>query len=190
MEYESRVKVENKLDQYEILKRISIINVKNKLNLEESYVKGNNIYVRCPFCSEENKSNLKLDAENDSYSCRRCGETGFAIDLYAKVEWIENKVAYKQLIRQEADMTTGLKGIKKSVRKEDEEISLVYEYFLKMLGLTKKHYNMLIELGFSKEDIIRYSFKSIPQNENEKKEICNRLIKGGFDLRGIPRILS
>ncbi len=178
------------MEDTEIYNKLSIINVKNKLNLEERYAKGDNIYVTCPFCYEGNQSNMKLNVTNDSYYCRMCGESGFAIGLYAKIKYINNKVAYKRLIQEEAEMQTELKEIRKSVRKQDEEISLVYEYFLKMLGLNKKHYNMLQELGFSKEDIVKYSFKSIPQRENEKTEICNKLIKSGFDLQGIPRILS
>lgn len=174
----------------EIYNKLSIINVKNKLNLEEKYAKGDNIYVKCPFCHEENQSKLKLNVVNDSYYCRKCGENGYAVGLYARANYIENKVAYKRLIQQEADMTTSLVEIKKAVRKTDEEISQVYEYLLRMLGLTKKHYQILVNLGFSREDIIKYSFKSIPQKENEKIEICNRLRKGGFELSGVPRFLS
>ncbi len=170
----------------EIYNKLSIINVKNKLGLGEICAKGDNIYVRCPFCSEKNESNMKLNVTNDSYYCRRCGESGFAIGLYARANYISNKTAYKRLLQQEADMTTELVEIKKSERRTDEEISLVYKYFLKMLGLTKKHYEILTELGFSKDEIIKYSFKSIPQREHEKVEICNRLRKGGLDLKGIP----
>lgn len=173
----------------EIYNKLSIINVKNKLGLEEKYAKGDNIYVRCPFCQETNQSNLKLVVTNDSYYCRKCGEHGYAVGLYAKANYIENKVAYKRLIQQEADMTTGLIQIQKSERKTDEEISYIYEYFLRMLGLTKRHYKILTELGFSREEVVKYSFKSIPQKENEKIEICNRLRKAGFELGGTPRVL-
>lgn len=178
------------MDDTEIYNRLSIINVKNKLYLEERYAKGDNIYVRCPFCSEVDQSYMKLNVTNDSYYCRKCGENGFAVGLYAKVNYITNKSAYKRLLQQEAEMQTDLKEIRKSIRKDEKEISLVYEYFLKLLGLNQKHYKILEELGFCKEDIIKYSFKSIPQRENEKTEICNKLIKAGFDLQGIPRILS
>lgn len=173
-----------------IYNKLSIINVKNKLNLEERYAKGDNIYVRCPYCIERNQSNMKLNVKNDSYYCRQCGDSGYAVGLYARANYIDTKTAYKRLIEQEADMTTGLIEIKQTERKTEEEINIVYKYFLKMLGLTKKHYNTLLQLGFSKEEIIKYSFKSIPQNENEKIEICNRLRNGGFDLKGIPRIFS
>lgn len=178
------------MDQHEILKRTSIINVKNKLGLEERYAKGDNIYVYCPFCGGERQSYMKLNVKKDSYYCRMCGENGYAIGLYAREKYISGKEAYKILINQEADMTTELKDMKKSERKEEYEISFVYECFLKMLRLTKRHYNILTQLGFSREDIIRYSFKSIPQNESEKIEICNRLMENGIDIKGIPRILS
>lgn len=166
--------------------KISIINVKNQLKLKEKYARGNNIYVRCPFCSNTNQSNLKLNVEKDSYYCRKCGKKGFAIGLYASLNFISNKDAFKKLMVKEADMTTNLIRVRKSIKKSDEDISIVYEMFLKMLGLTKKHYNYLIKLGFSREEIINFNFKSIPQSENERIKICNKLIHGGYNLKGIP----
>ena len=41
-----------------------------------------------------------------------------------------------------------------------------------------------------KEKITNNYFRSIPQNEYEKIKLCNRLIKCGFKLSGVPRILS
>lgn len=177
------------MTEQEKLKRLSIINVKNKLDLEEKYCLGSNIYVRCPFCVERNQSNLILNVEKDSYYCRNCSESGYAVGLYARCNYIDNKTAFKRLLENEADLTTSYTGIKKSERKSDEEISVVYDYLLKMLGLTKLHYRKLIDMGFTREEIIFYSFKSIPQKEEEKIKICQRLQKGGFDLSGIPRIL-
>ena len=63
----------------DIYNRISIINVKNKLGLKEKYAKGDNIYVSCPFSTESNVGNLKLNVAKDSYYCRRCGVHGTAI---------------------------------------------------------------------------------------------------------------
>lgn len=170
--------------------KLSIINVKNKLNLEEGYCNGNSIYVYCPFCSSKNreKANLKLNVDYDSYYCNCCGESGYAVGLYAKCKYISTKFAFKKLIEKEADMKTNLQYVKRAIKRADSEISTVYEYFLRMLGLNKKHCKMLLQMGFSKEEILNSPFRSVPQNENEKIRLCNRLIKCGFKLAGVPRI--
>lgn len=170
--------------------KLSIINVKNKLNLTEGHCNGNSIYVYCPFCRSEQRStaNLRLNVEMDSYYCNCCGESGYAVGLYARYNYISTKTAFKRLIKEEADMSTNLKYIKNSFKRSDSEISTVYKYLLKMLGLSKKHCKMLLEMGFSKDEIINSPFRSIPQYENEKNKICSRLIKCGFKLSGVPRI--
>ena len=174
------------MEDIDIYNRISIINVKNKLGLKEKYAKGDIIYVRCPFCTESNVGNLKLNVVKDSYYCRRCGEKGLAIGLYARCNLITNKEAYIKLISEEADMTTSLVSIRKAIKRSQEDISFVYETFLKLLGLTKYHYNILLKLGFSRDEIIKYGFKSIPQKEYTKIAICNKLIENGISLLGIP----
>lgn len=171
-----------------LYEKLSIVNVKNKLNLTEGYCRGNSIYVYCPFCRAEDrdKANLKLNTENDSYYCNYCGENGYAVGMYAKLNYITNKKAFKELLSKEADMRTSMQFVKKASKRNETEISMVYEYLLKMLGLSKKHCHILMEYGFSKDDIIKNSFKSVPQNESEKIKICSRLIKCGFELSGVP----
>ena len=170
--------------------KLSIINVKNKLNLREGFSNGKAIYVYCPFCNEKDKktANLRLDVNNDSYYCNCCGEYGYAVGLYAKVNYISNKLAFKRLMASEVDMQTDMKLIKNAKKRSDAEISEVYSYFLKMLGLNRKHCKILMDMGFSKNEIINSPFRSIPQAESEKIKICNRLMKCGFKLSGIPRL--
>ena len=55
-----------KLKDKEIFDRVSIVNVKNKLQLHEIYSIGDVIYVRCPFC-ESKKGAMKLITSNNSY---------------------------------------------------------------------------------------------------------------------------
>lgn len=178
--------MDNKMNE-----RLSIINVKNKLCLEEGYCRGNSIYVYCPFCRAEDKktANLRLEVDSDRYYCNCCGEYGDAVELYAKCKYLSIKSAWKKLMGQEAELQTELKYVKKVNKRSDSEISMVYEYLLRMLGLNKKHCKMLLEMGFSKVEIINSPFRSIPQFEHEKVKLCNRLIKCGFKLSGVPRFL-
>ena len=46
---------------------LSIVNVKNKLGLQEIHSLGNIIYVRCPFCNSTNGA-MKLNTLNNIMS--------------------------------------------------------------------------------------------------------------------------
>ena len=174
--------------EYKDYEKLSIINVKNKLNLTEGYCNGNSIYVYCPFCGKEDRktANLRLNVDLDSYYCNCCGESGYAVGLYAKCNYISTKTAFKRLMSQDSNMQTSLQYIKKANKRSSSEISIVYEYLLKMLGLNKKHCKMLLQMGFTKEEILNGPFRSIPQYENERIKLCNRLLKCGFRLSGVP----
>lgn len=175
-----------KLNDKEIFDRVSIVNVKNKLQLHEIYSIGDIIYVRCPFC-ESKKGAMKLNISNNSYICKNCGERGYAIGLYAKCKFITNKEAYKRLINEEANMQNNLQSsFTINAKKNDDELDSVYHAFLKLLTLSPDHTMKLLKLGFTIEDIERIGFKTIPTYENTKLNICKRLIEDGFYLDKIP----
>ena len=170
----------------EMLEKVSIINVKNKLKLKEICRIGDNIYVRCPFCNSLNSS-MKLSISNNSYICKNCGESGYAVGLYAKCNYITTKQAYKQLVNSNLEMKTEYKSpIITNTKKSEDEIDEIYQYFLKQLNLSKEHIIRLNKLGFSTEYIDKIGFKTIPTNENTKISICRKLISNGFELNGIP----
>ena len=68
------------MNQQEILKRISIINVKNKLGLEELFSKKDIIYVKCPFCYSKNGA-MKLNITNNSYSYNYIKRNNVSYDI-------------------------------------------------------------------------------------------------------------
>ena len=170
----------------EMLEKISIINVKNKLKLKEICSMGDNIYVRCPFCNSLNSS-MKLSISNNSYICKNCGESGYAVGLYAKCNYITTKQAYIQLVNHASDMKTKYKSsIITNTKKSEDEIDEIYQYFLKQLNLSDEHKIRLNKLGFSTEYINEIGFKTIPISEKIKVSICRKLISDGFELCGIP----
>lgn len=165
---------------------ISIVNVKNKLNLQEIYSKGNIICVKCPFCFSK-KGTMLLNVLNNSYICKNCEERGYSISLYAKCKYISNKVAYKSLIQRKPDLKSNIiNTIITNIKKNDDELDLVYQDFLKMLKLNSEHTMKLLKFGFDINEIEKIGFKSIPTNEIEKERICQSLISKGLDLKGIP----
>lgn len=166
-------------------KHISIVNVKNKLNLNEVCSFGDTIYVNCPFCFSEN-GDMKLNVSNNSYVCKKCETKGYAIGLYARLKYKSNKEAFKELISLEPEIDFEYIPKINNNRKNEDELDIVYRELLRNLKLEDKHYRDLISYGFTDTDIKNIGFKSIPLNENIKIEICKRLIKNEYELQGIP----
>lgn len=174
------------MKQQEILNRTSIINVKNKLGLEEIYSKKDIIYVKCPFCYSD-IGTMKLNISNNSYICKKCEARGYSIGLYAKNKYISNKEAYQRLINEKADISNNLiTSIITNVRKNKEELDIDYQAFLGKLSLSSDHTMKLLRYGFTMEEIEKIGFKTIPMQENQKIEICRQLQEEGIDLSGIP----
>lgn len=173
------------MNHQEILNRTSIINVKNKLGLEEIHSKNDIIYVKCPFCYSKN-GDMKLNVENNSYVCKKCEAKGYAIGLYAKLRYMSNKDAFKELILQEPEIDFEYTPIISNNRKNKDELDIVYRELLRMLKLEDSHYKKLLSYGFTDDDIKNIGFKTIPLNENRKIEICRKLINNGYELQGIP----
>ncbi|MBS6252699.1 MAG: hypothetical protein KH434_05685 [Clostridium sp.] len=174
------------MKQQDILNRTSIINVKNKLGLEEIYSKKDIIYVKCPFCHSD-KGTMRLNISNNSYICKKCEARGYSIGLYAKNKYISNKEAYKILINDEADMSNNLMStIITNVKRNKEEVDIVYQAFLEKLSLSSNHVMKLLKYGFTMEEIEKIGFKTIPIYENQKIEICRQLQEEGINLSGIP----
>lgn len=174
------------MNQQDILKRTSIINVKNKLGLVEIFSKKDIVYVRCPFCNST-KGAMKLNVTNNSYICKNCEQRGYSIGLYAKMKLISNKEAYNRLIMEEADINNNLiASLMTNEKKNSEELDIVYQALLDKLELTSDHTMKLLKYGFTIEQIEKVGFKTIPTNENVKTKICKELIKEGIELSGTP----
>lgn len=174
------------MDQQEILNRTSIINVKNKLGLEEIYSKKDIIYLKCPFCFSHTGT-MRLNISNNSYICKECEARGYSIGLYAKNMYISNKEAYLDLISKEADISNNLITFTTThTKKNSEELDIVYQAFLEKLSLSSDHTIKLLKYGFTIEDIESIGFKTIPTQEAQKIEICRELINEGIDLSGTP----
>ena len=175
--------------QEDILKRTSIINVKNKLQLKEIYSSKDTIYVKCPFCLS-NSGEMKLNTINNSYICKNCEERGYAISLFAKCNYISNKDAYLQLIKEEPDLSNNLQtSIITNTRKNSEELDIIYRTFLENLTLSSEHTMKLLKYGFDFENIEKIKFRTIPNEKKEKMQICQKMINEGLELDGVPRLL-
>ena len=177
--------------KYEFYEHINISNVINKLHLRKTTQIGNTIYVVCPFCQDKNDTVgcMKANIINNLFICNKCERTGTSISLYADLKYITNKEAYKILMK-EMPVLDNIPYTFTNTIKDECYRNLVYDKFLDLLKLNEKHQDKLIKMGFSKEYISSNRFKSIEQDINKKKAICNKLQESGLKLDGIPRFLS
>lgn len=171
----------------DIYQYINITNVMNQLHLKKIYTKGNNIYAICPFCQTSNENNgyLKIDTIRNLYICKRCESSGSSIDLYANINFITTKEAFKRLLK-ETPVLDNIPYIYNNPIKDEYYRDTVYRNFLDMQSLNKEHKIKLKNMNFSEDYIKNNNFKSIENNQYKKKEICMKLQEQGLKLDGIP----
>lgn len=166
---------------------ISIENVINKLNLKRTHQIGNNIYINCPFCQSKNQKSgyMKADIIKNLYICNNCENTGTSIELYAKLKYMSNKDAFKELMK-EIPVLDSRPYIFNNPVKDEQYRDIVYNKFLKKQTLSTGHYEKLRSMNFTDDYIRNNGFKSIENHSDKKKEICKELQKEGLRIDGIP----
>ncbi|MBE3579037.1 MAG: DUF3854 domain-containing protein [Caldanaerobacter subterraneus] len=175
---------------------LDILDVAKRLRIRILRRASSEEYIgRCPFCGDSKKDpehgHLYLNIARNVYYCVRCGEGGDAVDLYAKLENISRKEAYKRIkeenypinpiAKERAD-----KRIKYNSVAPIETRDKVYRAFLDKLVLEPEHRKKLLKRGLSWEETVKNLYKSLPEEPQQRWEICKELIKEGYNLKGIP----
>lgn len=166
---------------------INITNVVNQLHLKKTCTRGDTIYTICPFCqsSSEKNGNLKINTIKNVYVCKKCEQSGSAIDLYASLKCIPTKDAFKRLLK-ETPVLDNMPYTYNNPVKDEFYRDIVYRNFLELQELNKIHLKKLKSMNFTDKYIKENLFKSIENNGYKKKEICKKLQKQGLKLDGIP----
>lgn len=148
--------------------------------------------ARCPLCGDSENpehGHLYLNISKNVYYCVRCGEGGSVVELYAKIKNIDTKTAYREL--KEGNITTpaaeeNCKKIQYNLVAPIEARDRVYRAFLNKLVLEPHHRKNLLKRGLSWEETAKNLYKSLPEESQQRWEICRELIKEGYNLKGIP----
>ena len=180
----------NREEYIEVAKHINILNVAYHSNIEVIRQNGNEFSALCPFCDyrdNRREANLKLNHIKNTYHCFKCGRSGYSIGLYAKLNYMDNKTAFKELMNREffSIDKSKVEIIPINEIADIESRNLVYTEFLEMLRLDIKHKKKLQSLNFTNTSIQECNFKSIPKKSVTRKVICNKL-KNKYNLAGIP----
>lgn len=180
--------------------RLSIVTVANKCGIEIiKPIDHNRILAVCPFCNDTT-GHLYLTLKNNKgyynvYKCLKCGKGGGAVALYAEIKGLDTKEAFKELlndknssnIERTRTIIKKTNAIKENVPTRDVEyLNKIYGRLLSLLKLNREDYENLIARGLTKEQIRKNNYKSMPRTYCECKNISNKLIELGFELKGVP----
>lgn len=172
--------------------RFNIVNIASKLGIRITGPEGFKVRAKCPFCDDDNnkKGHLYLTVENQGYhnvyKCMRCGASGSAVQLYAKLKNVDTSTAVRELIndgidRRSIKITKQIINKQKNVRncevKDVERLNIIYRDLLEMLTLSPFHKNNLLNRGMFYSTIKEKKYKTIPMDYNRRQDICQQLIK-------------
>lgn len=143
------------------------------------------IKALCPFCDDKHY-HLYLNTAKNQWNCFKCGAKGNDVSLYARINCMTNGEAVNELKRYIGNTEPSVKKQVTSVPiKSLMERHNVYYDLLQLLFLNGKHYQNLLSRGLSTVNIRQFMYKSIPDNEYERREIIKKL-SAKYDLSGIP----
>ncbi|MBE3579103.1 MAG: DUF3854 domain-containing protein [Caldanaerobacter subterraneus] len=174
-------------------KDFDILDTAKKLGMTILKKASSEEYVaRCPFCGDSKNpehGHLYLNVSKNVYYCVRCGEGGDAVDLYAKLKNINTEEAWREL--KEGNITSlvvkeNFKKIRHNSIAPIEIRDRVYRAFLDKLTLEHRHLRNLLKRGLSWQETAKNLYKSLPEEPQQRWEICRELIKEGYNLKGIP----
>lgn len=180
----------------------NIINVAKKLGI--SIIKPTNsskkVIALCPFCNDTS-GHLYLTLENGTYfnvyKCVKCGKSGSSVNLYGTLKNLSHKDAITELLNDIPNYNI-IKFSKEIIKqhnnkqcfepKEFAYLNKIYNTFIDLLPLYKKHYQNLINRGLFPSTIRNQGYRSIPKDYKLRQNICDKIIElhGSNCLEGVP----
>ena len=142
--------------------------VKHNHLVQENSVKKSvrgDYYIKCPFCEGEKK--LNINPVKGVWRCNKCGEKGNSISLHGKINNLDNKASYRDLM----NAARGLPSEYRSVQKDDKKFPDVAPLFLRntayrslidRLNLSSSHTEKLRDRGLTDEQIEKFEYRSFP----------------------------
>ncbi len=160
------------------------------LDLSLARSEGRHNVFLCPLCGEED-GHLYVNMDTGMWDCKACSEEGNPLTLFAKVNGLTYKEAYKKI--HLGDRGTTINPLTERRLQQSlppmipeapvERRDAVYREFLSVLPLYRKHALDLKRRGFSKEHVLKNLYRSLPEKDSERRQIVAGLVH--HDLTGI-----
>jgi DNA primase len=162
-----------------------------KLGLSPVRQEGrHNVYL-CPFCGDSRRKSghFYVNMETGLWDCKLCSEAGNPLTLYARLCNISYSQAYKEIHYKDNRHKPIGEPKNHKLPKLKPEASIerrhaVYTDFLKMLPLHKRHAKDLQRRGFTKKQVIKNLYRSIPDKASQRMNVISALASR-HDLTGV-----
>ncbi|MCI8538253.1 MAG: hypothetical protein HFF18_06265 [Oscillospiraceae bacterium] len=145
----------------------------------------------CPFCGDNGpgKYHLSLNTRKNVYRCNLCNASGNSVSLYARMEGVSNRQAFRALTEE-----GGLYRFpeqptpKKPPEREPASLARRHDTYYDMLShleLSPKHRADLLARGLSEERIAQNMYRTLPAGNGPRRFLAG-MLADFHDLDGIP----
>lgn len=161
------------------------------LVLNTRSLRGDEVEASCPFCGDHGvgKYHLSLNTVTDQYRCNLCSASGNSVTLYANLNGVSNKEAYRVLSDSDNLYRLPVQPTPQNATAR-EPYSLqarhaAYSDMLSYLTLSDKHRQNLLDRGLSLERIEENGYRSMPTTP-EARRLLAKLVGMDHELLGLP----
>lgn len=161
------------------------------LALNDRTLEWEEVEASCPFCRDHGpgKYHLFLNTTRNIFYCVLCGAKGNSVSLYAKMEGVSNRQAFRALSEETCIYRFPEQPLpQKPPEREPSSLSernAAYYDMLMHLELSPKHKADLLARGLSEERINHNLYRSLPQTGTARRLLAG-LLADFHNLEGIP----
>ena len=145
----------------------------------------------CPFCGDygPGKYHLSLNTRINVYRCNLCGARGNSVSLYANMEGVSNRQAYRALSEDGHFYRFPEQPLsQKPPEREPSSLAARHDTYYDMLThleLSPKHKADLLARGLSEERITQNMYRSLPRGDKPRRFLAG-MLADFHELDGIP----
>ncbi len=164
-----------------------------KLGLSPVRQEGcHNVYL-CPFCGDSRRKSghFYVNMETGLWDCKLCSEAGNPLTLYARLFNMSCSQAYKEIHYSRTSKTSKAEPKEQELKLPDlkpeasiERRHAVYQDFLSILPLYRRHAVDLQRRGFTRKQVIKNLYRSLPEKASQRSDIVSTLASR-YDLTGV-----
>lgn len=161
------------------------------LVLNDRTLEWEEVEASCPFCGDHGpgKYHLSLNTRKNVYRCNLCGASGNSVSLYANMEGVSNRQAYRALSEEGRLYRFPEQPLsQKPPEREPSSLAARHDTYYDMLShleLSPKHKEDLLSRGLSEERIEQNMYRSLPQGNRPRRFLAG-MLADFHELDGIP----